>query len=137
MLSSLVNGRDADGYSTEGIDVVPERKPKPSYKKEEDFHAGNQIEYSLARKQSGDSESKVQQSTRRLHCFKIQQRLHRVSECKRLRSVRQDLHTLQNLRSWQRNHRKSSKRIGKRTRKDKVLARLLRNSLAVHDRRGR
>ena len=47
MLSSLVKGRDADGYPTEGIDVVAERKATPLYKKEEDFQEGK-IEYSLA-----------------------------------------------------------------------------------------
>ena len=50
MLSSHVKGRDADGYSDEGVDVVPERKGvwRPIYQKEEQFHAGK-IVYSLAR----------------------------------------------------------------------------------------
>ena len=48
MLSSLLKGRDANGYPIEDIDVEPERKVKPLYKNEEDFHAGK-IEYSLAR----------------------------------------------------------------------------------------
>ena len=73
MLSALVKGRDADGYPTEGIDVVPERKPKPLYKKEEDFHAGK-IEYSLARlvellqeanKRAEEGENKVETLNRK------------------------------------------------------------------------
>ena len=73
MLSSPVEGRDADGYPTEGIDVVPERKPKPLYKKEEDFHAGK-IEYSLARlvellqeanKRAEEAENKVETLNRK------------------------------------------------------------------------
>ena len=73
MLSSLVKERDADGYPTEGIDVVPEQKAKPLYKKEEDFHAGK-IEYSLARlvellqeanKRAEEEENKVETLNRK------------------------------------------------------------------------